>query len=58
MKHIQSLDGVRGIAVLIVMLFHAKVSGFSLGWSGVPLFFCLSGFLITSILIEDKDSGF
>ncbi|EMB0495866.1 acyltransferase, partial [Escherichia coli] len=56
MKHIQSLDGVRGIAVLIVMLFHAKVSGFSLGWSGVPLFFCLSGFLITSILIEDKDS--
>lgn len=58
MKHVSSLDGVRGFAVLIVMLFHAKVSGFSLGWAGVPLFFCLSGFLITSILLKDKESSF
>ncbi|WP_158674529.1 acyltransferase family protein [Trabulsiella odontotermitis] len=58
MKHVTSLDGVRGLAVLVVMLFHAKVSGFSLGWAGVPLFFCLSGFLITSILMENKRSSF
>lgn len=58
MKHIRSLDGVRGIAVLIVMFFHLEIPGFSLGWAGVPLFFCLSGFLITSILLEQKQQPF
>jgi peptidoglycan/LPS O-acetylase OafA/YrhL len=58
MTHIRSLDGLRGIAIIAVMLFHLKVPGFSLGWAGVPLFFVLSGFLITRILIEDKDRAF
>ncbi|KAB7894917.1 acyltransferase family protein [Rouxiella sp. S1S-2] len=58
MQHIRALDGVRGIAVLIVMFFHLEIPGFSLGWAGVPLFFCLSGFLITGILLEQKKRPF
>lgn len=53
-EHVKSLDGIRGIAVLLVMLFHFKAPGFSLGFIGVPIFFCLSGFLITNILLNKK----
>ena len=65
------LDSVRGIAVLLVLFFHsfgfmygtAGLSGFAKafvaatlpGWSGVNLFFVLSGFLITGILIDGKE---
>ncbi len=58
MKHIPALDGIRGVAILLVMLFHLKLPGFSLGWAGVPLFFVLSGFLITGILLEEKTATF
>lgn len=54
MKHMRALDGVRGVAIIMVMFFHLQIPGFSLGWAGVPLFFCLSGFLITGILLEHK----
>lgn len=50
--YIKSLDGVRAIAILMVMAFHANLLHF--GWMGVELFFVLSGFLITTILWEEK----
>jgi peptidoglycan/LPS O-acetylase OafA/YrhL len=50
--YIRSLDGVRALAVLLVMTFHYHVNNF--GWMGVQLFFVLSGFLITGILWKEK----
>ena len=47
------LDGLRAIAVLSVVLFHAGVSSVNGGYVGVDIFFVLSGFLITSILIQE-----
>ena len=49
--HVKSLDGVRGIAVLLVILIHSHLCSF--GWVGVQMFFVLSGFLITRILISE-----
>lgn len=49
-----ALDGLRGIAVLAVMLCHTLYRPLVLGWMGVPLFFALSGFLITGILLRAK----
>jgi peptidoglycan/LPS O-acetylase OafA/YrhL len=53
MKRIPQLDGLRGIAVLMVFFHHAlRVPLF---WSGVDLFFVLSGYLITGILLRLKE---
>jgi peptidoglycan/LPS O-acetylase OafA/YrhL len=59
-KYIKGLDGLRGIAIILVMLFHFRLYdfgqiGISVGWVGVQLFFVLSGFLITRILLADRE---
>jgi len=51
---IPGLDGLRAIAYLLVFFFHAHY--FELGWVGVQFFFVLSGFLITGILLDMKNS--
>jgi peptidoglycan/LPS O-acetylase OafA/YrhL len=51
---IPGLDGLRGIAFLLVFGIHTEYLGF--GWTGVQLFFVLSGFLITGILLDMKAS--
>ncbi|MAZ08567.1 MULTISPECIES: acyltransferase [unclassified Limnobacter] len=53
------IDGLRALAVLSVVLFHAKVPGFENGFLGVDIFFVISGFLITTIILrEHAGSGF
>ena len=55
-RFIPELDGVRGLAISLVLLFHLQVPLFGIGWCGVDLFFVLSGYLITSILLASKGS--
>ncbi|MEY2433073.1 MAG: hypothetical protein QOC92_2798 [Acidimicrobiaceae bacterium] len=52
---LEALDGVRGLAVIAVLLFHAGVSWAGGGYLGVDVFFVLSGFLITSLLLAELD---
>jgi peptidoglycan/LPS O-acetylase OafA/YrhL len=68
--YVPALDGVRGLAILIVMIGHFAI-GFETGgaadtvlktlmqtgWAGVDIFFVLSGFLITGILLEAKGAS-
>lgn len=56
-KRIPGLDGLRGLAVLLVMGHHAAMPGFTSGFVGVDVFFVLSGFLITGIVLNGLQSG-
>jgi peptidoglycan/LPS O-acetylase OafA/YrhL len=53
--HQPALDGVRAVAVVVVLLFHGGVSWMSGGYLGVSVFFTLSGFLITRLLLAEHD---
>jgi peptidoglycan/LPS O-acetylase OafA/YrhL len=69
-RYLPELDGIRGIAILMVIAFHFGLfdidthsflytvyrSTIELGWAGVDLFFVLSGCLITGILLDTKNS--
>ncbi|MGH8454752.1 MAG: acyltransferase family protein, partial [Nevskiales bacterium] len=47
------IDGLRAIAVILVILYHAKLPFFQGGYIGVDVFFVISGYLITGILLND-----
>jgi peptidoglycan/LPS O-acetylase OafA/YrhL len=49
-NHRADLDGLRAVAILVVVAYHAKVPGFGAGFVGVDIFFVLSGFLITRLI--------
>lgn len=54
-NRVKGLDGLRGIAVLAVVIYHAEVGAFSGGFLGVDIFFVLSGFLITALLLRELE---
>ncbi|MFM8237634.1 MAG: acyltransferase family protein [Actinomycetota bacterium] len=51
------LDGLRTVAVVLVIAFHSGIDRLSGGFIGVDVFFVLSGFLVTGILVRDLGSG-
>lgn len=51
------IQALRGFAVLIILLFHAGIGPFTAGYLGVDIFFVISGFLITSLLIRGIEGG-
>jgi peptidoglycan/LPS O-acetylase OafA/YrhL len=53
-KYVPGLDGLRAVAVIAVLAFHAQFSAASGGFLGVSLFFTLSGFLITTLLLDEQ----
>lgn len=53
MKHRDDIDGLRAVAVIAVLLFHTRVFHMFGGFVGVDIFFVISGFLITTLLLQD-----
>lgn len=51
------IDGLRAVAVLAVMLYHAGVPWLAGGWLGVDVFFVISGYLITGIIVRQETAG-
>ncbi len=56
MKYYKHINGLRALAVLAVVLFHLDISLVKSGFLGVDIFFVISGFLITSIIIRDLEN--
>jgi peptidoglycan/LPS O-acetylase OafA/YrhL len=57
MRYRKDIDGLRAVAVLPVVFFHAKLLGFSGGFVGVDVFFVISGYLITGLIAADWKAG-
>ncbi|WP_119290992.1 acyltransferase family protein [Azohydromonas sediminis] len=57
MDYRREIDGLRAVAVLPVILFHAGIGPFAGGFVGVDVFFVISGYLITSIIVAERQAG-
>lgn len=57
MGYVPQYDGVRALAVFAVLAFHARAPGFEGAFFGVDIFFVLSGFLITRVLVGQSEEG-
>ena len=57
MKYQPGLDGLRAISVVAVLLYHAGFDWIPGGFFGVEVFFVVSGFLITSLLIAESEQN-
>ena len=55
--HRQDLHAIRSLAVIVVIFYHADFELFKGGWLGVDLFFVISGYLISNIIISEINSG-
>ena len=53
MGYIAELDSLRGLAIILVLAFHGGWGWMSGGYVGVSLFFTLSGFLVTGLLLDE-----
>ena len=51
------IDGLRAVAVLSILLFHLDISSFGGGYVGVDIFYVISGYLITTIIIRELDDS-
>ena len=51
------INGLRAIAVISVVLYHADIGILNGGWLGVDIFFVISGYLISNIIISELNNG-
>jgi peptidoglycan/LPS O-acetylase OafA/YrhL len=56
-RYRKDIDGLRALAVVPVVLFHADIGPFTGGFVGVDVFFVISGYVISARLFEDLNSG-
>ena len=57
MVYRKEIDGLRAVAIIPVIFFHASFEWFKGGYVGVDVFFVISGYLITTIILKEKDAG-
>jgi len=57
MNYRPEIDGLRAVAVVCVLLFHAGFSAFAGGFVGVDVFFVISGYLITGVILVERAQG-
>ena len=57
MKYIKEINGLRAVAIILVVLYHLKFPIFSTRYIGVDIFFVIRGFLITSIILSEVNNN-
>jgi peptidoglycan/LPS O-acetylase OafA/YrhL len=57
MKYRREIDGLRALAIIPIILYHAGIKIFGGGYVGVDIFFVVSGYLITSIILTDLENN-